>query len=82
MNFNYRLAKKIVNYTHPLKGETETVLYGIVEVMYDKNGNVKGWTDFIDPNGWKNEKDLKMTLEYMLQAFNRPVFDELITYEK
>lgn len=65
--WNYRLAKN--------KDE----LYGIVEVYYDKKGEVTGWTqDFIDANYWEDPEDVKNTLQKMLEAFDKPLFDEII----
>ena len=69
MSWNYRVAKKVVN------GEPS---YGIVEVYYDDIHEVTGWSDFIDPNGWDNIDDLKGTLNLMLKAFDRPMFEEII----
>ena len=76
MTWEYRLAQKVVNYDHPLTGNKDTVLYGIVEVYYDKDGKVEVWTDFIDPNGWEDVDDLRLTLEKMLSAFGKPMFEE------
>lgn len=76
MTWEYRLAQKVVNYDHPLTGNQNTVLYGIVEVYYDKQGRVEGWTDFINPNGWEDVDDLRFTLEKMLSAFGKPMFEE------
>lgn len=81
MTWEYRLAQKVVNYNHPITGNKDTVLYGIVEVYYDKQGKVEGWTDFIDPNGWDNIDDLQVTLEKMSSAFNKPLFDKIIEEE-
>jgi hypothetical protein len=72
MSWNYRVAKKV--------GKDFDV-YGIVEVYYDTDGSVKGWTDFIDPNGWDDISDLKGTLELMLKAFEHPEFEVIIGEE-
>lgn len=67
MTWNYRLAKN------------KDDLYGIVEVYYDKGGEVTGWTqDFIDPNYWEDAKSVKNTLQKMLEAFDKPLFEEVI----
>lgn len=67
MTWNYRLAKN------------KDDLYGIVEVYYDKEGQVTGWTqDFIDPNYWEDAKGVKNTLQKMLEAFDKPLFEEVI----
>lgn len=65
MSWNFRITTKQV------EGVT---LFGICEVYYDKKGRVKGHTDWRDPNGWDNKEDLKITLENMLKAFDRPDF--------
>lgn len=49
-------------------------LFGLCEVYYDKRGNVKGYTEWIDPNGWNSTEDLKITLKHMIEAMNRPEF--------
>lgn len=82
MTWDYRLAQKVVSFSHPIKGEQQTVLYGIVEVYYDEQGKVKGWTNFIDPNGWETVDDLRITLEKMLSAFGKPMFEEDIYDEE
>ena len=65
MTWNYRYTKKVKN---------EVEVYGIVEVYYDKEGNVTAWSNFIDPNDWEDLSDLKGTLEMMLKAFERDEF--------
>lgn len=65
--WNYRLAKN------------KDGFYGIVEVYYDKEGEVTGWTqDFIDPNHWEGPEDVKNTLQKMLEAFDKPLFEGII----
>lgn len=49
-------------------------LFGLVEVYYDESGKVNGYTDWIDPNGWDNIEDLKITLEHMVKAMSKPEF--------
>lgn len=66
MTWNYRVSK-----TH----DSGEILYGIVEVYYDEEGEVVGWSDFIDPNYWDNPEDLKGTLKLMLEAFDKPLFE-------
>lgn len=82
MSWDFRLAQKVVNYDHPTTRAKDTVLYGIVEVYYDEKDAVKGWTDFIDPNGWENVDDLRLTLEKMLSAFGKPMFEHDIVEEE
>lgn len=65
MSWNFRITTKQVG---------DTTLYGLCEVYYRKDGSVKGYTDWIDPNGWNNKEDLKITLENMLKAFDKPEF--------
>lgn len=70
MSWEYRLAHKVVD---------GVVLYGLVEVYYDGDTTaVNGFTDFIDPNGWDNVEDLRFTLEKMLAALDKPMFERLI----
>lgn len=70
MSWNYRYTKQVKN---------DVELYGIVEVYYDNEGNVSGWTDFINPNDWEELSDLKGTLELMLKAFDREEFVPPVT---
>lgn len=68
MKWEFRLAVKEVI----TNGQTFE-LYGLVEHHFE-GGNHKGMvSDFIDPNGWEDLEDLKATLEYMLEATNKPV---------
>lgn len=66
MSWNYRVSTKTVD---------GVVLYGVVEVYYDSDGNANGWTDFVDPNGWEDIDDLKGTLSLMLEAMDKPLFE-------
>lgn len=67
MTWNYHVSKKFDQHAD--------TLYGIVEVYYDEEGNVVGWSDFIDPNYWTDPEDLKGTLKLMLEAFDKPLFE-------
>ena len=54
MSWNYRVMKK-----RKSSGEYE---YGIYEVYYDDNGNIKGWTeDSMIPN-CSSEEDLRYVI--------------------
>ena len=75
MSWEYRVARKEVHY--PSSSE-KVEPFGIIEVYYNNKGEVKGWTNFIDPNGWKDIDDLKGTIELMSKAFQKPVFEMLI----
>lgn len=73
MSWNYRVAKK--------KLESGKEVFGIIEVYYGKDGSASGWTDFVDPNEWENLEDLKGTIDLMKKAFDKPIFEELLTEE-
>ena len=49
----------------------------VVEVYYDDKGEVEFNTGFKDPNGWDDINDLKMTIDRMQQAFDKPVIGHL-----
>lgn len=76
MTWEFRLAQKVVDFEHPVKGKQTRTLYGIVEVYYGEDNKVEGWTNFIDPNGWGDVDDLRLTLEKMLSVFGKPMFEE------
>lgn len=66
-SWEYRLAKN------------KDDLYGVVEVYYDVMGRVSGWTqEFVNPNYWEDPQDVKGTLQMMLGAFDKPLFEEII----
>lgn len=61
MSWNYRVIKDNNNYR-------------VVEVFYDENGNIEGWSDCTDTIlSWANYDDLKGTAEMVLYAFDKPV---------
>lgn len=65
MSWNYRIGYQTID-------EHNTV-YGVVEAYYE-NGEVVGFTDFIEPFG-EDEEGLKWSLERMLEAFAKPTID-------
>lgn len=68
--WNYRVATK------DAEGDSVHCLeHGIVEVYYNKDGEVEDWTDFVDVNGWVSVEELKGTLKLMLEACDKPVFE-------
>ncbi|BDD05593.1 hypothetical protein [Aureibacter tunicatorum] len=69
MSWNYRVLKR-----RNSDGDFE---FGIYEVYYDENGNVKGWTkDSLTPT-CSDEENLKYELqERMMKAFEK----ETLTY--
>lgn len=67
-HWNYRVGRK-AEYWY---GEEFT--YAIIEVYYEDNGKVKGYTGFVGPQGDSLEA-LKDDLERMKEAFDKPVFE-------
>jgi hypothetical protein len=59
--WNYRLLKK--------KG---IEYYGVIEVYYDKDGNIKSYSDFIPVCGDSLE-EVKADLERFRQALEKPI---------
>lgn len=70
--WEFRVATKDVVY-----GDKTVKEYGFVEVYYDDQGEVEFNTDFKDPNGWDDLEDLKVTIDRMQQAFDKPVIGHL-----
>jgi len=70
MSWNYRVMKREVK----TPSGTEE-FYAIYEVYYDKNNNVKMWSE--DPVHIQGEtlKELKQDLEYYAEALNKPVLN-------
>lgn len=71
MYWNYRVAKK---------KRDDVIVYGLVEVYYNDEGEAEGWTDFVSLEG-EDELSLKADLELMLHAFSKPTFEKEITDE-
>lgn len=78
MEWNYRVIKTVVD---------DEPVFKVVEVFYDEQGKIVGWTDCSDTIlVWDNYEDLKGTAEYVLEAFKKPVLihvqgDQLILDE-
>lgn len=63
MSWNYRIMKR--------KNELGELKFGIYEVYYDDNGNIKGYTKKSLISTCTSEKDLKVELEIMMKAFEK-----------
>jgi len=74
MSWNYRLLEK------EYEGEP---YYVVVEVYYDDEGGIQGWTDKAYPLG-STLDELKEDLRYFNKALDKPVLieKELPGYEK
>lgn len=71
MSWNYRVIKEEVKYG---KSKNTYDIFRIIEVYYDKNGEIHGYSDSSDGILiWNEYEDLKGTVEYVGQAFSRPV---------
>lgn len=62
-HWNYRVMKKLNS-----SGEHE---YGIHEVYYDEDGNIKGWTQSSVTPTFPSEEDLLQGLERMKAAVEK-----------
>lgn len=61
MSWNYRVIREGDNYR-------------IVEVFYDDNGRIEGWSDSTDTIlSWDSYSNLKGSAEVVLYAFEKPV---------
>lgn len=71
MSWNYRIMKKTV--TSPA-GHTEDY-YAIYEVHYNREGDVRSWSEeSLSPHGI-SVKELRRDFELMNRAFNKAVLD-------
>lgn len=67
--WNYRVGKKAEHWcSEPIDR------YSIIEVYYEDNGEVKGYTGFVGPQG-ESLEDLKADMQKMAEAFDKPIFE-------
>ena len=71
MPWNHRVIKRI--YNHKYLHEPET-LFEIREVFYDENGDISGIAETPDVIS-HSLKDLKWTLNMMLESCDKPIID-------
>lgn len=69
--WNYRLMQKIDGAGTSFE---ETVLY-VVEVYYDENNKIIGWTDEKTVYG-DNVEEVRQTLEWMILSLDKPILIE------
>lgn len=67
MGWNYRIAKRIYKTPEP---EEE---FFILEIWYDKNGNINGWSEIEWPPHGPSLEVVRTDLELMLKAFDEPI---------
>ncbi len=68
MSWNYRVIRHI-------EKETNEFWFGIHEVYYSENGQVKHWTKYpVKPAGSSLE-DLKGDITLMMKAFDKPTLE-------
>ena len=64
-NWDYRIFEDF---------ENNKAIFRIIEVYYEKNGNVESWMDAINiPSTWDNMENLKNTYELFKNAFELPI---------
>ena len=73
--WNYRMMK---SNSHSVNGTEEYSDYTIIEVYYDKNDKITGYSDHQYPYG-ETERELKLDLSMMLKACRLPAltYDDL-----
>ena len=54
----------------------DSIYYAIHEVYYDENGKVNGWTEEPIRILAESLADLKITVQRVLECFDKPVLDE------
>lgn len=79
--WNYRVVRTLIPTSSPFMEED----YAIHEVYYNDDGSIWGMTEQPVPIHGENLEDLRVGLEYMMQALERPVLNnediEFRTYE-
>ena len=69
MGWNFRVLR-----TDEKLGGKSYPVYQIIQVYYDEDGNIEGWSDSSkDVLIWGTYEDLKGTYEYVKHAFDKPV---------
>ena len=54
--------------------EDNRAIFRIIEVYYEKNGNIESWIDAINiPSTWDNMEDLKNDYDKLKNAFEMPL---------
>ena len=54
--------------------ENNRAIFRIIEVYYEKNGNIESWIDAINiPSTWDNMEDLKNDYDKLKNAFEMPL---------
>lgn len=66
-HWDYRVFKHTHEHFEPT--------YAIHEAYYDATGNVDGWTRYRSELYAETVEELKLSLEMMLLAFNKPVLN-------
>ena len=61
--WNYRFCENIVNV-----GSTDEVYYNMIEVYYDKDGNILAWDDNTSEVYVESKKDAKILVEQIKKA--------------
>lgn len=70
MRWNYRVVKE----TKYMNNKYDFDHYQVLEVYYDDDGNIQGWSEnAYGILSWDNYDDLKGTAEQVLEAFKKPV---------
>ena len=83
MSWNYRVCTRIFSYKKEFPKAPEMSkmedqrIFSILEVYYDKDGNVNGYIDETKNSlaAWEDYDDLKGTHELMKLAFEKPILD-------
>ena len=83
MSWNYRVCTRIFSYKKEFPKAPEMSkmedqrIFSILEVYYDKDGNVNGYIDETKNSlaGWEDYEDLVGTHTLMKKAFDKPILD-------
>lgn len=79
--WNYRLATYMFSYkkTYPDNPKMwdfkDERMYKIISVYYNKKGEIKGYGEKSDIDGYSSPKEVKNTLKYMKMALKKPILN-------
>jgi len=82
MSWNYRIGTHVFSYkkafvNNPkLAEQKDRRLFSIIEVFYDKDGNINGYADKVNPtSNWEYLEDLFGTVDKLKECLSKPILD-------
>jgi hypothetical protein len=81
MRWNYRIGTHLFSYKEAFVNNPELAkrkderLFSIIEVYYDKDGNLEGYAEADPTKNWDLLEDLMGTLDLLMKAKEKPILD-------